>query len=75
MIFFRCMLPECSLPALIGGTDPNGGSCAGGEDDVILTRWMGFLFCSPAGIGHWSFSRVTQTRTGVHRGTEVYEIV
>ena len=37
------MLPECSLPALIGGTDPNGGSCAGGEDDVILTRWMGFF--------------------------------
>ncbi|SVE29967.1 uncharacterized protein METZ01_LOCUS482821, partial [marine metagenome] len=27
------------------------------------------------GIGHSSFSRVTQTRTGVHRGTEVYEIV
>ncbi len=26
------------------------------------------------GIGHSSFSRVTQTRTGAHRGTEVYEI-
>ena len=39
-------------PALFGGTDPGGESCAGGENDfVILTRWSGIGSFSHGGSG------------------------